>query len=242
MAPQPDIARIIEAYGGQYDRLQAELDRRTGLIWRELGGASASDRNAWLAQIVPLVKAAEAQAFNLFSGYVNLLGPILGLSRIRRERRPDDLSGRGVDPREVMERPIVTLRRLLGEGRPPAEAMRVAGQRAIVTVNTNVVAAHRNAADIGMKQLRVTGYRRVLTGKSCERCIGASQTVYRTGDLMPIHTHCDCRVAPVFGTADPGDRINSLVASNLGSPVEIHGELGPVLTDSSHNFARPGGE
>lgn len=62
---------------------------------------------------------------------------------------------------------------------------------------------------------RVIGYRRVLTGRSCVFCAAAATKVYRRGDLMPLHAHCDCGVAPVYGTADPGLEVNKRLLLEL---------------------------
>lgn len=62
---------------------------------------------------------------------------------------------------------------------------------------------------------RVIGYRRVLTGRSCVFCAAAATKVYRRGDLMPLHAHCDCGVAPIYGTGDPGKVVNRGVLLEL---------------------------
>lgn len=83
---------------------------------------------------------------------------------------------------------------------------------------------------------------------------------------MPIHSHCDCGVAPIVGTDDPGRIVNRDLYRQLrengggqywkqrgiaiddegnilrpdGNPLAVktsnHGELGPVLTDAEHKF------
>lgn len=61
----------------------------------------------------------------------------------------------------------------------------------------------------------IVGYRRTLTGRSCMFCAAASTRIYRRGDLMPLHAHCDCGVAPVLIGADPAFALNAQVLSNL---------------------------
>lgn len=93
-----------------------------------------------------------------------------------------------------------------------------------VRPDLNVVAQQQaQLAELRMKAAepmpsrQIVGYRRVLTGKSCMFCAAASTRVYSRGDLMPLHAHCDCSVAPVFVGADPSFALNSQVLSNLQS-------------------------
>lgn len=62
---------------------------------------------------------------------------------------------------------------------------------------------------------RVVGYRRVLTGRSCMLCAAAATRIYRRGDLMPLHAHCDCAVAPVYSSSDPGRAANRALLGQL---------------------------
>lgn len=240
---EPDLVRIITAYGDQYDRLRSELNRRVGVIWDELGGLTAAEMDRWLAAIVPLITAAEQSIWSQFGGFTSLIAGVAGIGTIPRRRRPADLTGRGVDTRDVYARPIITMRRLVAEGRTYEEAKRIAGARARTTAVTDLALANRLAGDRGMQALGVRFYRRALTGASCELCRVASTQRYRTGDLMPIHPNCDCRVVPIFERDDPGQVINSLVFTDLGEPTQRaetrrHGELGPVLVNAHHSFAR----
>jgi hypothetical protein len=105
------------------------------------------------------------------------------------------------------------------------------------------------------------------SGKNCGLCVVASTQRYHAGDLMPIHDHCTCSAVPILGTQDPGqvlraDDLDSVFerleefdgsysnradlgrvrisASELPRPtVHMHGELGPVLYDSSWQFTGP---
>lgn len=102
------------------------------------------------------------------------------------------------------------------------------------------------------------------SGENCGLCIVASTQRYRKGDLLPIHDNCTCSVAPVLGTEEPGRYGGSwasvpgqvwedldafdgqysvrndlgrvrIDASELPRPAVFeHGELGPVIYDSSY--------
>lgn len=95
----------------------------------------------------------------------------------------------------------------------------------------------------------VIGYRRLVRpeqsrGGPCGLCLAASDRVYRTGDLLPLHGRCCCDVMPKTRKHDPGQELN---AADLGQLYETagsttgpdlkavrvtvhhHGELGPQL-------------
>lgn len=115
----------------------------------------------------------------------------------------------------------------------------------------------------------VTGYRRVLHPElarksgTCGLCIAASAAVYNREALLPIHTFCNCEVAPIVGDPDgPGDPGGSLNASDLKRfyvdagkdgksstkgkdlratkyVVRDHPEKGPTLTFAGQNWRGP---
>lgn len=63
---------------------------------------------------------------------------------------------------------------------------------------------------------RIVGYRRVLTGfRSCRFCAVASTQRYHKKDLLPLHYACDCVVAAIWGTEDPGWIINRELLNRL---------------------------
>ena len=113
--------------------------------------------------------------------------------------------------------------------------------------------ADRTASNGTLQAAGVTHYRRVIhpelsKGGTCGMCVVASDRVYKTGTLMPIHANCECTVAPIAGDDDPGHRINAADLRRLYGDaggtgraglkrtryrIDEHGELGPVLTPAS---------
>lgn len=140
-------------------------------------------------------------------------------------------------------------------------AAELAGQRIDSLIDDNLMLAQRlaqqqvlvQAVDLDTGKTRsgvtVTGYRRVIhpelsrTG-TCGMCIAAADRIYKVAELMPIHAHCKCTVAPVTEDHDPADDANNIGLSQLYAhaggntvahlkrtryAIDEHGELGPVL-------------
>lgn len=252
------VVDLVAAYGREYDLNRAELRRIVAEVWREVGGPGDGNIDAWLQLILPIVNGSQQQILTLVSAYLDTLSSGFGITKTPNVT-PAQILGvnlRGTDPVDVYTRPIIEVRRRLSEGASLARARQMATERATVIAETDTVLAHRAAAQEAMQQLRLTHYRRVPTGQSCDLCQLASTQRYRTGDLMPIHARCDCRVLPAFGTDDPGRIVNERLHAELkarGVIDEIteqrrrqrvalreHGELGPVLTDAGQTFTGPG--
>lgn len=269
MNPQEVIARYLTAY----NRLRTRTGAQILAAWRRAGGIDDAAARAWLATAVPITAGAQAATASLVAGYISLLGRAITGTATATAADPDAVTTealRGVPAAAVYMRPVITARRLVGEGRPLGDALRIAGDRARSTAETDVLLAQRaTTVDIAEREPRIVGYRRVLTGGSCALCATASTQRYHSEDLMPIHNNCDCGVAPIWGDRDPGNVINRELVADLkaaarttGDPdywrarhvtvdedgtvrlpepkVRQHGELGPVLTDSAHDFAGPG--
>lgn len=95
------------------------------------------------------------------------------------------------------------------------------GERAERMVSQDIAGASRNIYKEALKSLPkadVIGYRRVVhpelsqSGHSCGLCIVASTMVYTRGDLLPIHSGCNCEVCEIYSVGDelydPGHMIN----------------------------------
>lgn len=97
----------------------------------------------------------------------------------------------------------------------------------------------------------VAGFRRILrpelskTG-SCGLCIVASDQIYGSFDLLPLHSGCVCEVAPVVDGSDIGQELNredltrlydaaggtgAAGLAKVKARVHEHSEYGPILTD-----------
>ena len=216
--PAPD--QLLVSYGARYDLIRSELAAAIGRAWALAGGVSDRHLAVFVRLAVPLVQGAQQATAAITTAYLAaMIDELTGAPPAAAAVDARRLSGpaiRGTPPSEVYARPIITARRMLSEGRTLTDALNAARARALNTAQTDVVLAHRAAAAAVLEaDARIVGYRRVLTGRSCMLCATASSQRYRRGDLMPIHDHCDCRVSPITGDADPGRIVNRQLLANL---------------------------
>lgn len=179
---------------------------------------------------------------------------------------------RGVPQAEVALRPVIEYRWLLSDKRridlardwnathpddlrepdyydlSPVEAERLVLERIEKVAEDDVRLAERIASQERLESVpQVTGYRRIIHPErsesgTCGLCVVASDRVYRKGTLLPVHTGCQCTVAPITADLDPGRELNKqdmrrlyAAAGGTGKTglsnvrVKAHGELGPQL-------------
>jgi hypothetical protein len=165
-----------------------------------------------------------------------------------------------LDPAEVYGRVADGYRwqtAMLGDS--PDKAQAKAAVRIAAVAETDVTLAVRAQYQKTMGAQGATGWRRILhpelseTGP-CGLCVVAADRVYRTEDLLPIHSRCVCEVLPVYGRIDPGITLNgddlaALYAAAGGNTREQlrrisvvlteHGELGPLLVHGDQHYRGP---
>ncbi len=267
-------AQVVARYQAAYLNLRTSAVGAVAGLWDRLGGLSDEDAARFLAAVLPVVAGAQSATGGLVAAYIATLTGLVTEEATRPVPiRPADLSTealRGVPASEVYLRAVVSARTAISRGRSPQEAFRAGRERAADLAETDVILAQREATVWATSaDERIVGYRRVLTGRSCAFCATASTQRYRTEDLMPIHDRCDCGVAPIYGTRDPGQVINKGLLRDLKTAakdggksgdywkarhvtveedgsitlpkvaVHEHGELGPVLTDAADHFTGP---
>ncbi|MGW4240918.1 hypothetical protein [Nocardia sp. NPDC004722] len=119
---------------------------------------------------------------------------------------------------EPFNRPARRYRHEVAGGRDSSDALDAAANRVKMELATNVALAEREAemqviGQAGIVDLDVIGYRRVIRPERsrtgvCGLCVAASDRIYKTDELKPMHTGCNCTVMPVKEGADPGLRLN----------------------------------
>lgn len=272
MALPPEV-RLASLYTARYNRLRSSAAAAAGRAWDRSAGLNdiAADRFSSIAAGLSI--AAQTQTAALVDGYLATMAGLITGTGTAIGIDPTAVTGSavrfGAEPTDVYHRAIVTARAAISGGRSFDDAMAAGRARALATITTDVALTQRAAATEAIRSSGIVGYRRVLTGKSCALCATASTQRYHSGNLMPIHAHCDCGIAPIIGDKDPGHVINRPLLQRMkatgratGDPdiyrsrklivdedgtvhmpqmaVRQHGELGPVLTDASHDFSGPG--
>lgn len=223
--PDPALVAVVDNYAATLADLRAQVVGYVQDSWVALGSWRDADIAAWIAAVVPMVEAGQAQTASLTAAYLaQTAGVMLGT-----ESAPAGLDAsryaiealRGVAAAEVYRRPAVATYTALANGTPLDAAVELGRQRAGDLATTDLQLAKTHASrDTLAHDPRVTGYRRVLEGsKSCALCIVASTQRYHRAELMPVHPGCDCGVAPIYGRKDPGQVIDP------GTLDEVHARL-----------------
>lgn len=223
-----------------------------------------ADAARFVAAVVPIVLAAERQIAQLTFGH---LARALGFTAT--PTFPTDVySGaalrNGTDPKVVYQRPFVTVRTALSEGKTFDEAVDEGTNRLedITRTDLQLARTHASRAVLEETDSTIVGYRRVLVGaENCALCVIASTQRYHKGDLLPIHPGCDCDIAALTD-ADEDEQVlddvlldaaHNAVADRLGVSdrggraidyrkvllVREHGEYGPTLTVARDLFTGP---
>lgn len=209
-----------------------------------------SDVDRFVEQVVPRVLAGQRQVAGQMAAYVaaSTRRPSSGVAA-------DLVTGAaargGVDPYEVYRRPAVTVYTHLAKGTPVDVAVKRGSTRLMAIVATDLQLAKRGQAQLSMTDADVTRFRRVLTGaEDCALCAIASENLYRTSDLMPIHPLCDCDVEPDSdGSIAEGLNVDRTDAGSIAAQlaaraavdvvVQEHGEYGPTLAWAGEKFTGP---
>lgn len=214
-----DLAR---RYQVRYGQIRTATDRRMAVLWAKHGGLNDADAARFAELAAGQVQVALVATARMVAGYLTASRRLAGVDD---EVTPLDLADvttlRGVDALEEFHRPTVTARVAISEGKTFEEAMHLGGLRAGVLAVTDVALAQRAAVAGAGGGDRIVGYRRTLTGASCVLCQVASTQRYHRGTLAPLHSHCDCGIAEIYGDADPGRVINQDLLKDLKSRGEV---------------------
>lgn len=239
MADPAELVRIQQAHHRRFLGVQDSTAELIGEQWDTFAGLDDVAAAQFEAAASVVIDTAKAQTSTLAVAYMNAndrLGgfPASGLVPVVPEIR------NGVPTPEVYHRSIVEARARVANGATFDEAMASGRARAVSTARTDVSLANKGEMARG-GELRpwVVGYRRVLTGRSCAFCATASTQRYKSADLLPLHPSCDCDVAEIFGTEDPGQVINRELLTDLkATNIEAGGRPYVVEADGSIRYKR----
>lgn len=263
-ASTAQLVRLANQYHIEQMSLADSNRRAIRLIWdRTVDDVSDEVMDRFATQAARNVLAHQSRAVGLADAYIR------GFERLVVGRAPraldvpevvKSLRG-GVTPLEVYQRPIVTARTALSQGKSFAEALRIGKQRAATTAHTDAtLASHTGATKAMEKSSRIVGYRRMPDSGACPFCLLISTQTYRAGRNFESHANCNCSMIPIIGSADPGRVIDREKLSEVkdkgvtvykknaeGERVKYnykrddvairqHGELGPQITLAKHSF------
>ena len=277
-------AVLAERYRDALIDVRKRVSTRVERNWRTLGSWDQADVDRFLAATLPVVDAGQRRTVSLTDAY------LARATRTRAVGLPvDDLVGaavrNGAEPAVVYTRPFVQLWSALSDGAQFLDAMNAAGVRAAQSASTDISLTMRDAASEFQSateaDVEIIGWERVLDPDACAFCATAStqrysypnptrlvglQEKFGTDDGWPMHTNCQCSIAPVFAENDRAIRdfnrqtLRNIKDANAGKDgnywqarhfrvdgqtgevilpevaVHEHGELGAVLADASHTF------
>lgn len=228
-----------------FHRAQATLARRVmervAEIWADLDGRDLD--GSWRAANVAdrlLVAVAQSQsvAVTMSDRYVALA--LLGQGGVADPAGvldPSSLVGIASDGRDLddlLARPLVGAKVAIRDGVSPTVALARARAALGVIAGTQVADAGRVAAGTATAaQTAASGWMRVLTLPSCDRCAVLAGRVYRWSEGFERHPMCDCVHAPVGEASDAVDGLRV-------DPGAYFASLSPP--DQDKYFTRAGAE
>jgi hypothetical protein len=234
------VTRLVAGFDGWYDRPAI---------------------TAWTAEIVRAVEAAQYVTATTTDAYLSAVASeVIGQavlpvgavdpSELRSGVTHQGVYGRLADQWRYQES-LGTAANVIAEG---------VASRAVSMVATDLQLAFTHQSRRFLTERGISGYRRVIRPELskdravCGLCIAASDQIYKSGVLMPIHGNCNCDILPVKNGVDPGKAINRddldrIYAESGGTyadslietkfVIREHGEIGPVLTREGDAFRGP---
>lgn len=192
-----DIERLVQAHIAGEERLRRAAGNAVARAWQELPHHDRPNVSEFLARVLPIVSGAQAQSVAITNGYL-----AMAMDRAPLDLPEDQLTGaavrNGAAPATVYERPFIELWAALKQGTDWVIAAEAAQARAVSAASTDVQLSMRATADaVGELDTGIYGYERVTDGNACLLCQIASTQRYHRANLMPIHNHCGCSVAPL---------------------------------------------
>lgn len=254
------LLAAVDAEAAQQQKIRTALTATLVRLWRSLDPYRPADVADWSTGAGKATTAARVQSAGTADAYLVAVLSLLGVPSHGRSTPPAPLP-RGIPLAEEWARPPAEFRYQRSLGVDEQGAAERALQRAETIGDLDLQTARRDAfRDRLVNAEDVTGWRRVVhpelsAGGTCGLCIAASDRLYRTDELLPIHSRCACSIAPVVGSQpDAGHALNTeslqrLYAEAGGTAaaklkrtryrVVEHGELGPLLVNGQDAFRGP---
>lgn len=257
----PKINVLVDAHSLSRKLLEDRAARAVEALAKGFDGWYDHDAiTAMTQQIVKVTEAAQRQTASVTEAYLQRVASEVFAGSVRPSGLIDPATLReGVSHAGAYGRLADQYRFQASTGVNVSLVQQAAVARAAKMARTDMDLAFRAQSRNFMVKNRVDGYRRIIrpelakTG-TCGLCIAASDRTYYRGDLLPIHTLCNCNVLPIKNGKDPGRDVNredlerlyddggSTYAKDLISTkyvINEHGEIGPVLGRAGDNFRGP---
>lgn len=209
---ESELIQLTRTYQAATARLGLQYGAAIAQVFAELGSWDEADVVRFADAIVPFTYSWKRAVVQLASAHMSQMveGPMVGVP-------PAQVSLAPPDPWTAFTALWHDFKSGVGFDAGISRATAVAAEAG----NTWVFATARATAGEWERRQpargpRTVGYRRVLTGSSCEWCALVATQRYRTFDSATFgHDNCDCGVVPITGTADPGRVINKDLYDNL---------------------------
>jgi hypothetical protein len=204
---------VEEIAAGHAER-QVALARRTavelGKLWRHVDPRRiAASWGSLLPQVLTILGTSQATAAASAGLYVDDVLAAEGVSSESAGRiLPGSFAGIASDGRplaSLMLSPSIAALRQIEAGAKPQQALATGRFTLDLITRTQVADAGRVAVGTAIAaRPQVTGYVRMIVGKTCSRCLILAGRRYQWNAGFRRHPRCDCRHVPVAEDV-PGD-------------------------------------
>ncbi len=197
------VAKIAAAHAKRQVALAKRAARETWRLWRQVDqGNIAASWQQKLPGAVSLVTTSQKMAAASSAGYVDDVAAALGANRPAAGRLlASAFAGISSDGRglaDLLEQPVITALRKIGDGATPQRALASGAVHLDMLVRTQLADAGRVADGVAIAvRPQLTGYVRMLVGKTCSRCLILAGRRYEWNKGFARHPRCDCRHVPV---------------------------------------------
>ncbi|WP_328339520.1 VG15 protein [Micromonospora sp. NBC_00421] len=194
-------AEVAQDHSAARRRLALAVAAEAGRLWALVDPVRIGD--SWLeslARLLVLLTGAQVAAAGRADGYLDEVLDAQGVVSSAAGRvSPQALAGVASDGRDLgdlLYQPVVTTLVGIKAGAPADQALAGGAATLDMIVRTQVADAGRVADQVAMVVRDVPGYRRMLVGRSCARCVVLAGRFYRYNAGFNRHPRCDCVHVP----------------------------------------------
>lgn len=196
----------VEAIAAQHAERQVQLGRRTARelarLWRLIDpNAIGPSWRALLPQAVVALATSQATAAASAGVYVDDVLEQYGGGAASGRIMPGAFAGIASDGQplaSLLYEPVITTLTQIGRGATPARGLASGRFVLDMMARTQVADAGRVADGVAIAtRPKLTGYVRMVVGKTCARCLILAGRHYKWNQGFQRHPRCDCRHVPV---------------------------------------------